>query len=162
MSLALFGSHGKQVQRERSRATASESADALPEKRGELSRPLTGQYAGIVHNLSVNVSAEVAIAINDTDGLVSGCMGIKQPLFGSGPLSGFFVNSDVSFVVSSAIGEITFVGKRSKDSLSGTYSVAHQNGLSENGTFTLRKVKSEGLRSDLDMSNCPTDVEMNQ
>lgn len=162
VTLAQFESFDKRSHPELSSPTASESAEVPKKESGNVARSLTGQFAGVVHNLSANVSAQFEIVVNDADGIVWGCMGVKQPLFGSGPLSGTSDSSRASFVVRSAIGEITFDGQLSGNELNGTYTVAHQNALSEEGTFTLRKVKSQGLKSDFDTSNCPTDAEMNQ
>jgi len=89
-------------------------------------------------------------------------MGVKQPLFGSGPLSGHAAGSDVSFVITSAIGEITFVGRRRADAITGTYRVEHESRSTELGTFTLAKVESEGLASDFERQKCPTDAEVHQ
>ena len=115
-----------------------------------------------MHNLSSNTSAEFVIVVNESSGTLWGCLGVKQPLFGSGPLSGTLDGSRVSFVVRSAIGEITFDGQLSGSELNGIYTVAHQDAPSEEGTFTLRKASSKGLKSGFDTSNCPTDAEMNR
>lgn len=162
VTLAQFESFDKRPHRELSSPTASKSPGVPERESGNVASSLTGQFAGVVHNLNANVSAEFGILVNDTDGTVWGCMGVKQPLFGSGPFSGVIDGSKVSFVVKSAIGEITFDGQLSGNELNGTYTVAHQNAPSEQGTFTLRKIKSAGLRSSFDTSNCPTDAEMNQ
>lgn len=128
----------------------------------EPSAKLTEQFGGIVHNQSANASAEFWIVVQDAGGILSGCMGVKQPLFGSGPLSGRTAGADVSFVVTSAIGKITFVGRKRVDTISGTYRVEHESSPTELGTFTLGKVKSNGPASDFDKQNCPTDAEVHQ
>jgi S1-C subfamily serine protease len=162
VALAQFESVNKRSKQELSSATPSETTDA-PEKEGaNVTTSIRGEFGGVVHNLSVNTSAGFVIIVNESSGTLWGCMGVKQPLFGSGPLSGTVDGSRVSFVVRSAIGEITFDGQLSGNQLDGTYPVAHQNAPREEGTFTLRKIKSEGLKSDFDTSNCPTDAEMNQ
>jgi S1-C subfamily serine protease len=162
VSLAQFRSFVRQAQRAEPSAATSRTAETPPQKKKPAAKTLTGQYVGIVHNLSVNLSAEFGILVDETDGGLSGCMGVQQPLFGSGPLFGFVAGSDVSFAVTSPIGTITFVGRRGKESVSGTYTVEHQGAPNEEGTFTLRRYKSEGLGSDFDTSKCPTDAEMNQ
>jgi hypothetical protein len=135
---------------------------AVTQDQGRPSVKITEQFGGIVHNQSSDISAEFGIIIQDAGGALSGCMGVKEPLFGSGPLSGRATAGDVSFVATSAIGKITFVGQRRADAISGTYKVEHESGPTELGTFTLSKVKSEGLASDFERQRCPTDAEVHQ
>jgi S1-C subfamily serine protease len=161
VSLAQFRSFVRQAQREEPSAATSRTEETPP-KNKPAAKTLTGQFAGIVHNQSVNLSAEFGIVVDETDGVLSGCMGVQQPLFGSGALYGFVAGSDVSFAVMSPIGTITFVGRLDRESVNGTYTVEHQGAPSEEGTFTLRKLKSKGLGSDFETSKCPTDAEMNQ
>lgn len=159
VALTQFESLNKRSQREPSNTTASETT-GVPEN--NVATSIIGEFAGVVHNLSSNTSAEFVIVVNESSGTLWGCMGVKQPLFGSGPLSGTFDGSRASFVVRSAIGEITFDGQLSGNELNGTYTVAHQNAPGEEGTFTLRKAGSKGLPSSFDTSNCLTDAEMNR
>ena len=161
IALAQFESGNKRSQRELSSATASETT-APGKEGGNVAKSITGKFEGLVNNLYVNKSAAFVIVVNESSGAVWGCMGVRQPLFGSGPISGTFDGSHVSFVVRSAIGEIAFDGQLSGNELDGVYTVTHQNAPSEEGTFNLRKVKSEGLKDDFDTSNCPTDAQMNQ
>lgn len=86
------------------------------------------------------------IVVNDDgSGDITGCMGVRQPLFGSGALAGFATGSDVSFVVTSAIGKITFLGQRHNKEISGTYLVEHEGSANEEGSFTLSRVNRQGL-----------------
>jgi hypothetical protein len=128
----------------------------------EPSTKFTGQFGGIVHNQSANISAEFGIVVQDAGGILSGCMVVKQPLFGSGPLSGRATGADVSFVVTSAIGKITFAGQSRENAISGTYRVEHERSPTELGTFTLGKLKSEGTVSEFGYPRCPTDEEVHQ
>jgi hypothetical protein len=89
-------------------------------------------------------------------------MGVAAPLFGSGPLTGFVVDDDVSFTVTSSIGKITFSGRRSGKSITGNYLVEHESRSAEEGTFTLEKGKSEGPSKDFDTAHCPTDAEIHK
>jgi len=162
ISLVEFQSIVKQAQHTKHSTGTAEAVDAPSQDPRPTTPPMTGQFGGIVHNQSVNVSAEFGIVVQDADGVLSGCMGLKQPLFGSGPLVGFIAGSEVSFIVRSAIGKITFVGQRREGSVNGTYIVEHESSPSEEGTFTLRRVKSDGPGTNLDMAKCPTDAEMNQ
>jgi S1-C subfamily serine protease len=123
---------------------------------------LTGQYGGIVHNQTASLSAEFWIVINDVGGVLNGCMGVRQPLFGSGPLRGIVKDSGVGFVVTSAIGTITFIGEKEDTDINGTYTVEHAGSPDQKGTFTLHRVKPEGLRRDFDTANCPTDAEVHK
>ena len=96
----------------------------------------------------------------DADGTLSGCMGVLPPLFGSGPLSGSSSGAAVSFVVRSTLGEITFMGQRRGDNVSGTYEVEFSRSPTQLGTFILDKVSSDGPGSDFNGQNCPTDAEV--
>jgi hypothetical protein len=163
VSLAQFQSVVRDVQRPKSSvsAQADNSAAAGGTQHDEV-RPLTGQFGGIVHNQSVNLSAELGIVVRDDDGILSGCMGVAAPLFGSGPLTGFVVDDDVSFAVTSSIGKITFTGHRSGKSITGNYAVEHESRPAEEGTFTLEKGTSKGLSKDFDTANCLTDAEIHK
>ncbi len=152
---------GEQVQSFASQQKATDNKALIPAV-FEPSVNFTGQFGGIVHNESANLSAEFGIVVQDAGSVLSGCMSVKQPLFGSGPLSGRAAGSDVSFVVASAIGKITFVGRGRTDAISGTYKVERTNSPTELGTFTLDKIKSEGPGGDFDRQNCPTDTEVHQ
>jgi len=111
---------------------------------------LTGQYGGIVRNQTASLSADFGVAVTDNESVLSGCMVVKPPLFGSGPLTGTIKGSDVSFVVTSSIGEIEFTGRHENDdTIHGTYAVRHlDNTPNEEGTFSLRHVKSGSFESD--------------
>jgi S1-C subfamily serine protease len=108
-------------------------------------RDSTGEYGGIVHNKTASSSAEFWIVVNDVRGVLTGCMGVRQPLFGSGPLSGRVDGADVSFVVTSAIGKITFVGQRNNGDINGSYTVVRDGSPDQLGNFTLNKAKNDGL-----------------
>jgi len=120
------------------------------------------QFAGTVHNKSVNKSAEFGIVAHDAAGILSGCMAVKAPLFGSGPLSGRATGPGVTFAVTSAIGKITFVGQRHDNFITGTYTVENENRPAEYGTFTLNKVKTDVTGRDSDKQNCPMDAEVHE
>ena len=123
---------------------------------------LRGQFAGTVYNKSASLSAEFAVIVRDDDGSLSGCMLVAQPLFGSGPLAGAINDSDVWFSVSSAIGTISFSGKRTGESISGEYIVSRNDGRAEEGTFALNKFKGKALPRNFDPASCPTDAEVNR
>jgi hypothetical protein len=128
----------------------------------EVPAKITEKFGGIVHNQSANLSAVFGIIFRDAGGVLSGCMAVEEPLFGSGPLSGHVAGADVSFVVTSAIGKITFTGKRSVNDISGDYRVEHEHSSTELGTFTLAKANSEASASTFNSQNCPTDAEVHQ
>jgi S1-C subfamily serine protease len=144
---------------ERGAATSSIGDTHQQDHRSDKSS-LTGHFGGIVHNQTVDVSAEFVIVVLDKQGILTGCMGVQQPLFGSGPLEGFISDPDVTFIVTSAIGKITFQGKRRNASINGTYSVDHPDGTEQQGTFTLQRTSSKGPVEGFNSSNCPTDAEL--
>jgi S1-C subfamily serine protease len=123
-------------------------------------KSLTGEFGGTVHNQTVDISAEFGIIVSDEQGLLTGCMGVQQPLFGSGPLEGVILDSDVTFTVTSAIGKITFRGKRKNGSIHGTYTVVHPDGTEQQGAFTLQRTSLKGPAEGFDPTRCPTDAEL--
>jgi hypothetical protein len=157
MSIQGFQSMVREAQREQVTARTDRTVPpAGPQKR------LIGQFGGIVHNKSANLSAEFAVIVREDDGILSGCMLVAQPLFGSGPLTGFTDDSGTSFVVTSAMGTISFAGKGSRVSINGKYTVERKDGGSEEGTFTLRKFKAKGPEQNFDPASCPSDADVNQ
>jgi hypothetical protein len=89
-------------------------------------------------------------------------MGVKQPLFGSGPITGTKTGTNVLFFVNSAIGQIEFTGRQGNNGITGTYTVRHEGYPDQEGNFTLTLVKAEGLSRPFDPRKCPTDAEVNQ
>jgi hypothetical protein len=94
--------------------------------------------------------------------VISGCMFVQRPLFGSGPLTGIADNSRIFFTVSGAIGKITFIGKRQGTEIEGTYTVERSGSPDQHGNFTLQLAKTEGLPSNFNPANCPTDAEIHK
>lgn len=162
VSIAEFNSIVRRARRAQRNSSTSKAVDTPPRNQQPAVRPLTGRFDGIVYNQSAGLSSEFGIIVQETEGFLSGCMGVRQPLFGSGPLAGFTADSDVSFVVTSAIGKITLWGHRQDGAIIGTYTVEHEGAPDEKGTFTLKKVAVEGPRSDFDTANCPSDAEINK
>jgi S1-C subfamily serine protease len=166
LPLPEFRSTVAQIMRER-RTTPSEtqsedaSTSTATAELGDAA--LTGQFGGVIHNTSANVSAEFALVVRDDAGRLSGCMLIKEPLFGSGALNGYADAAGISFFVTSAIGKITACGQKTNNKISGTYVVEHDGSRpDEEGTFTLRKISSEGMPIDFDPAKCPTDAEVHK
>jgi S1-C subfamily serine protease len=162
VSLSEFQSILSRSPRQHRNVVNSQTQDTTADSDPAPSQPLTGQFGGIVHNVSAGVSAEFGIVVTESDGVITGCMGVKQPLFGSGPLTGVSGPSDVTFVVTSAVGKITFLGQRHNIDISGTYTVEHDGSPDEMGSFTLHKNKLEGLSEGFDPANCPTDAELHK
>lgn len=161
-SLSELDSRASPTPRRQSRVASSENVEQQPATNAKAITALNGQFGGVVHNLSVDVSAQFGMVVIESEGALSGCMGVRQPLFGSGPLSGIVDGPEVTFVVESAIGTITFHGHRDGPEINGTYTVEHQNSATEEGTFTLRRIKSKEPITKIDVAKCPTDAEMNQ
>ena len=137
------------------------ASEAVNAEQGEpQSTPLTGQFAGTVHNDTVNTSAGFALFVQDTEGDLSGCMAVLRPLAGSGPITGNAIGPDVNFIVTSEIGKISFTGQRTKSSITGTYLVEQKSGTEQQGTFVLRRTKILDRNSRLDFTNCPTDSDL--
>ena len=117
----------------------------------------TGVYYGSVQNLTVQLSADFEIQVRQEDhNILSGCMAVHRPLYGSGELHGEVGASEVTFHVSSWIGVISFSGQREGDNLTGSYAVVRKDAQDQEGRFELRK-RSNTLATDFDPKNCPND-----
>lgn len=163
VSMAEFESLVAEAQREQRENEHPRAANGVSRNQQATSDSLTGSFIGTVDNENSNTSAQFEILIQDTQGSLSGCMGVLQPLYGSGPLRGSEAGSGVTFVVSSDLGEITFVGRRNeKGAIHGWYTVRHQDGSTEYGTFSLEKRNSKGPGRNFDTTTCPTDSDMNK
>lgn len=162
VSLTAFQSALGSTRRETHGVVNSESTQSASGDERSEANPMIGQFGGIVHNQSANLSAEFGILVRDDEGLLSGCMGVKEPLFGSGPLRGAAQGSDVYFVVTSSAFEIQFTGTQKGGSVTGTYVVKRGGSPDQQGAFTLQKASSKGPESSFDTANCPTDAEVHK
>lgn len=160
VSLREFRSIVGSPQRDEHAVANSQSATSEQTEEQAPIPPLTGTFGGVVHNQSVDLSAEFGIVIRNDGGALTGCMYVQQPLFGSGPLGGTATDSTVRFVVTSAIGKITFAGQRNHDEVSGWYTVEGAAPPNQVGTFTLQKTDRKGISANFDTANCPTDAEV--
>jgi len=142
--------------------TEPAAAADIPTESGIASGSLTGQFGGIVHNESVDTSAPFSIIVQQSDDALSGCMGVRQPLFGSGPLQGHVSGNEVAFDVTSAIGTIRFTGTTHGTSITGTYIVDQISGTQQTGTFTLERMNTKELGPSFGPANCPTDAEVHK
>jgi hypothetical protein len=119
----------------------------------EFVEDLSGTYRGTVHNSTAGISATFSISIRQHTTVLSGCMTVLRPLYGSGYLNGTVEGNAVSFLTTSPMFQISFHGKRTGKKIIGTYTVARQ--PVEIGEFDLEKSSSEGTAFDL--NKCPTD-----
>ena len=122
----------------------------------------TGQFSGKVYNRTANISAEFKITVNQTDHALTGCMAVWRPLYGSGPLLGYAAGTRVAFVVTSEVGTITFEGLAENGEINGTYIVDKVDATREKGTFMLRKFSPKGLPTGFDLTDCPTDSDLDK
>jgi S1-C subfamily serine protease len=127
------------------------------------SRGLTGSFLGTVHNLTADVTANFGIFVEEDQGVVWGCMAVRSPLYGSGPLYGSVQGKDINFTVNSSIGRIDFSGIREGRQISGSYSVENTHGTLQQGEFVLRRDDFKRLPESFDPTkDCPTDADMNK
>jgi S1-C subfamily serine protease len=123
---------------------------------------LTGSFAGTVHNLAVDRTAQSVILIEEHEGTIQGCFGVLSPLYGSGPLQGSVTGDDIQFDVTSPTYFLHFEGHRSGKTLTGTYSASAQGGNPQQGRFTLEQNDSKRYFHKFDpQTDCPSDAEMN-
>ena len=124
---------------------------------------MTGSYLGNVHNLTGDVSAFLGIFTVEEQGIVWGCMAVRAPLYGSGPLYGRVDGKNVGFSVKTANFNVVFDGVRDGRQLSGTYSVENPDGTSQQGEFLLTKKDSKRLPASMDpIKDCLTDADVNK
>jgi hypothetical protein len=132
----------------------------LEARLGDLAPQLTGRFFGTVHNLNSKLTADFEILVEEHQGKIFGCMGVRYPLFGSGSLSGWVSGPDVQFDVTSQYMQIHFKGKGNGDRLTGTYHVISP---PQDGQFELERKDSKGLPKGFDrQKDCPTDADMHR
>jgi len=96
---------------------------------------VSGVYTGTVHNQTVNLSSSFVVVFNQRKaGVLEGCMEVKPPLYGSGPLHGSIRGSHIDFVVA----DIRLQGDALKNAVTGSYVVSRQDGQ-QLGDFRLTK-----------------------
>lgn len=131
--------------------------------RQTVSRTMTGSYLGTVHNVTGDASAPFGIFTVEEQGIMWGCMAVRAPLYGSGPLYGSVDGKNLHFSVNSPSFKIVFDGVLDGRQLSGTYTVENPNGTSQQGEFLLVKKDSKRLPDSMDpIKDCPTDTEINK
>ena len=124
---------------------------------------LVGSFIGTVHNLSANLTANFVILIEEHQGTIQGCLGVRAPLYGSGPLQGVVNGEDFQFDVTSPSFYLHFEGRRSSKELSGKYTALAQGGTEQHGEFVLEKQDSKRYFKKFDpQTDCPTDADMNR
>lgn len=120
----------------------------------------TDLYSGTVHNLTVNKASTIEARIRNEGGKIAGCVGIVEPLYGSGPIQGEMKGGLVTFAAHLNGFEIQFRAQSENGKITGTYTVEPTNATGtpmQKGEFTLNKT---GLQPLL-VRPCPTDAEMN-
>jgi curved DNA-binding protein CbpA len=122
-----------------------------------------GRFGGIIRNRTTSVTAQFAITLLGVpgSGSFSGCMVVRDPLSGSGALSGSYSADAFVFTVKSSSGKMTFTGKGRDGELTGTYSANLKNGTKESGTFDLDRVHYGEDFMNVPFYDCQTDEELN-
>jgi hypothetical protein len=133
-----------------------------PKDENKSDQSLTGEFVGLVHNETADVSANMGLLFREDEADLSGCMVVLKPLFGSGPINGFVNGAELSFTVASDLGTITFSGERRGLELAGNYEVDRKDGVVEHGTFAVRRRRGSKGHESLQGSDCPTDDEINR
>ncbi|GEM_PF-3958883 len=127
------------------------------------SRGLTGSFLGTVHNLTADVTANFGIFLGEEQGVIWGCMAVRSPLYGSGPLYGSAEGKNINFTVNSSIGKIEFTGVREGRQINGSYNVENTDGTIQQGEFFLKRDDYKRLPETFDPAkDCPTDAEINK
>jgi curved DNA-binding protein CbpA len=131
--------------------------------RNPYSRAGVDRFGGIMRNQTTNASAQFAIALFwvEGSGSVSGCMAVRDPLSGSGTLSGSYSPGAFVFTVKGSTGKMTFTGKGRDGELSGTYTADLKNGKKESGTFDVDRIHYGDDFINVSYYGCQTDDEVN-
>jgi S1-C subfamily serine protease len=116
---------------------------------------LSGTYEGTVHNLTVGQTARFSIFITQDKQAIVGCMVVRRPLYGSGPLRGSIDRDGVYFETISPMFQIVFRGKRTGSKIGGTYRVTSP--ATQNGDFELERQSSDAPPRGFDTSSCLVD-----
>jgi small GTP-binding protein len=134
------------------------SPEVAPDMRqgGHVDPDVSGMYAGRITNLTSNISTAFGVLARENSDSFQGCMAVRAPLYGSGPLSGSRHGSSVDFYVTSPVGRLEFNGTISGEKISGTYTISASG---QSGQFSLHKVRD--LPSG-PLGRCATDEENNR
>ena len=117
---------------------------------------MSGQFTGAVVNTTSNLEASAELALQQTNGALTGCFVVFRPLYGSGQVTGSVHGAAFAFVAKSPDSDITFTGHRDGENLNGTYVVTRGGIGLQNGTFKLSRshtALADGLRT----SDCRND-----
>lgn len=120
----------------------------------------TDFYSGTIHNKTADKSTRFEVKIRNDEGRLAGCIGIAEPLYGSGPLKGLGKDGTVTFTVDGDKFDLIFRGKSENGRISGTYTVSPTDVgavVAQDGEFSLEKTGSKPLL----IQPCPTDAEVN-
>jgi hypothetical protein len=112
-----------------------------------------GTFTGVVTNKTANLSADFSVQIVHLGNSIRGCMQVKPPLYGTGPLKGTIQGENYNFVTNGVGISIEFTGRRSGQFITGTYVVT--NTLRQQlGEFRLQE--SSQASSEVNVENCPS------
>ncbi len=115
-----------------------------------------GQFTGDVVNTTSNLEASAELALQQTNGALTGCFVVFRPLYGSGPVTGSVHGTAFAFVAQSPNFDITFTGHREGENLNGTYVVTRGGTGLQDGTFKLARSRA-ALADGLTSSDCRND-----
>lgn len=114
---------------------------------------LTESFSGIISNQTSNISFNFEIILREMGGALSGCVIGERGSSVPGLLFGRLIGNDLGFVVPSTAGKITFIGKRQRDLIAGTYRSDNDADPMGSGSFNVTKIDSR-----LAQPNCLTGV----
>jgi hypothetical protein len=115
-----------------------------------------GSYGGVVHNKTADEYAQFNVQMVAPENGIKGCMQVKLPLYGTGPIHGSVDNRNVNFILNGSGMTIQFKGRRSGRSIKGTYVVTTSAGQ-QLGDFTLHQNSTQLLSPNVvDIESCPS------
>jgi hypothetical protein len=117
---------------------------------------MSGQFTGGVVNTTANQKASAELALQQTNGALTGCFVVFPPLYGSGQVTGSVHGAEFAFVAQSPNFDITFTGRKDGDDLNGSYVVTRGGIGLQNGTFKFSRSRT-ALADGLTSSGCRND-----
>ena len=147
------------------RAQLSEQPQIKPyltAKLGVTVDTVPGYYAGSLFNLThfKNAKAEMVLAEKTQafGSVLSGCIGVHRPLYGSGGVAGSRLGPLYRFTLESTSAVISFDGTREGGTIRGNYTAKNKaDGSVENGSFTFDRSPVMSLGEGFSASDCPND-----
>jgi hypothetical protein len=119
-----------------------------------------GTYWGTIYNDTVRQAAYFSLVFRADGGVVRGCIIVRRPLYGSGPIAGRLNGSVLTFTASGAMGRGDFRAAINGNAISGGYLAVLANGFRQQGRFTVQKQSEQMPPPNFNPYTCPNDLQV--